>query len=80
MDELADVASDNGPEIEAALDARRLFSALPSRLRDPIQCAKLEGLSIAETSRRTGMSKPAVKVNIHRGLKLLAKALRGSQQ
>jgi RNA polymerase sigma-70 factor (ECF subfamily) len=33
---------------------------------------KLEGLSVVETARATGMSEVAVKVAVHRGLKALA--------
>ena len=33
---------------------------------------KLEGLSVAETARLTGLSESAVKVGVHRGLKALA--------
>ena len=58
-----------------ASDARRdlggLLAGLPDRHRLPIVHVKLEGLSIAETARKTGMSESAVKVGIHRGLKAL---------
>ena len=37
---------------------------------------KLEGLSVAETARATGMSEAAVKVGVHRGLKALAALIR----
>jgi len=69
------VASD-----EAASDARRdlaaLLEQLPDRHRLPIVHVKLEGLSVAETARLTGMSESAVKVGIHRGLKALAALIR----
>jgi len=38
---------------------------------------KLEGRSVAETMRLTGMSESAVKVGVHRGLKALAAKARG---
>jgi len=61
--------------IEAS-DARRdiagLLDTLPDRHRLPIVHVKLEGLSVAETAKLTGMSESAVKVGIHRGLKALA--------
>lgn len=64
-----------------AADARRdlgkLLEQLPERQRLPIVHMKLEGLSVAETARRTGMSEPAVKVGVHRGLKALAAMIRG---
>jgi len=37
---------------------------------------KIEGLSVAETARLTGMSQSAVKVGVHRGLKALAAKIR----
>lgn len=63
-----------------AADARRdlgtLLARLPERQRLPIVHMKLEGLSVAETARRTGMSESAVKVGVHRGLKALAELIR----
>ncbi len=65
---------------EAASDARRdlhgLLETLPERQRLPIHHVKLEGLSVAEAARLTGMSESAVKVGIHRGLKSLATRIR----
>ena len=65
---------------EAASDARRdldgLLDSLPDRQRLPIRHVKLEGLSVAETAKLTGMSESAVKVGIHRGLKTLATRIR----
>lgn len=62
-------------DIEAA-DARRdlakLLARLPDRQRLPILHMKLEGLSVVEVARITGMSESAVKVGVHRGLKALA--------
>ena len=64
-----------------AADARRdlgkLLQQLPGRQRLPIVHLKLEGLSVAETARLTGMSESAVKVGVHRGLKALAAMIRG---
>ncbi|MBE0623561.1 MAG: sigma-70 family RNA polymerase sigma factor [Burkholderiales bacterium] len=69
-------------ETEAA-DARRdlgkLLLQLPERQRLPIVHMKLEGLSVAETARLTGMSESAVKVGVHRGLKALAAIIRGDK-
>ena len=66
-----------------ATDARRdlgkLLEQLPERQRLPIVHMKLEGLSVAETARLTGMSESAVKVGVHRGLKTLAAIIRGEK-
>ncbi|MBU2288439.1 MAG: RNA polymerase subunit sigma, partial [Gammaproteobacteria bacterium] len=53
-------------------DVAGLLDTLPDRHRLPIVHVKLEGLSVAEAARLTGMSESAVKVGIHRGLKALA--------
>jgi RNA polymerase sigma-70 factor (ECF subfamily) len=70
-DEMLFVRSD----VEAA-DARRdvvgLLEALHDRHRVPIQLVTLQGLSVAEAARCSGLSESAIKVGIHRGLKLLA--------
>ena len=62
-----------------AQDARRdlmgLLQTLPDKQRRPIECVKIDGLSVAETARLTGLSESAVKVGIHRGLKSLAARL-----
>jgi RNA polymerase sigma factor (sigma-70 family) len=64
------VAADE--ETAARRDVLALLAELPDRHRLPILHVKLEGLSVAEAARRTGMSESAVKVGVHRGLKALA--------
>ncbi|MFZ2989999.1 sigma-70 family RNA polymerase sigma factor [Ideonella sp.] len=63
-----------------ASDARRdlstLLAQLPDKQRLPIVHTRLEGLSVAETAARTGLSESAVKVGVHRGLKALAALMR----
>lgn len=62
---------------QARRDVGALLEQLPDRQRLPIVHVKLQGLSVAETARLTGMSESAVKVGIHRGLKALAATIRG---
>jgi RNA polymerase sigma-70 factor (ECF subfamily) len=67
------------PEQEAAdakRDLDRLLADLPEGQRRPILCMKVDGLSVAETAKVTGMSESAVKVAVHRGLKALAARMR----
>jgi RNA polymerase sigma-70 factor, ECF subfamily len=75
---LHDVATDDGGG--GADDARRdvdvLLAQLPDKQRLPIRHVKLEGLSVQESARLTGLSESAVKVGIHRGLKALAAMMR----
>ncbi len=57
---------------EARRDLDQLLATLPERQRLPIEQVKLEGRSVADVARETGMSESAVKIGIHRGLKALA--------
>ena len=84
--ELRNVALDDDGDILAAADDQsgetrrdlfKLLEMLPDRQRVPIVRVKLEGWSVAETARATGMSESAVKVGVHRGLKALAAKIRG---
>jgi len=77
-DEGAGMASSEPEVDEARRDLLALVETLADRFRLPIVHVKIEGLSVAETARLTGMSESAVKVGIHRGLKELAKRARGS--
>jgi RNA polymerase sigma factor (sigma-70 family) len=78
LDDAQDLfASDNVQAGDAQRDLQVLLDTLPDRQRLPIIHTKLEGLSVAETAQRIGMSESAVKVNVHRGLKALAARLRG---
>jgi RNA polymerase sigma-70 factor (ECF subfamily) len=62
--------------VGARIDVARLLDRLPPRHRLPIVHMKLEGLSVVETARLTGMSESAVKIGVHRGMKALALMLR----
>jgi RNA polymerase sigma-70 factor, ECF subfamily len=61
---------------EARRDLAQLLDALPERQRMPIVYVKVQGLSVVEAARLTGMSASAVKVAVHRGLKALAAKIR----
>jgi RNA polymerase sigma-70 factor (ECF subfamily) len=64
---------------EARRDLRVLLAQLPDKQRLPIEYVKIEGLSVEETARRTGLSASAVKVGVHRGLKVLAARIRSER-
>ena len=70
LDELGSEAEPTAHE--ARRDLRVLLAQLPDKQRLPIEYVKIEGLSVEETARRTGLSVSAVKVGVHRGLKVLA--------
>lgn len=63
---------------EARRDLAKLLRSLPPRQRLPIECVKIQGLTVAEAACRLGMSDSAVKVGVHRGLKALAAKVRQS--
>ncbi|MBA3625000.1 MAG: sigma-70 family RNA polymerase sigma factor [Methylibium sp.] len=62
---------------EAQRDLAKLLDELPEAQRLAIVLTKLQGLSVAEASQRTGASESAIKVQVHRGLKRLAVLVRG---
>lgn len=76
-DELAVFAASDTEAGDARRDLGKLLEHLPDRQRLPIVYMKLEGRSVAEAARLTGMSESAVKVGVHRGLKALAALIRG---
>jgi RNA polymerase sigma-70 factor (ECF subfamily) len=76
-DEIDLLSSSDNEAAEAHRDLAKLLDQLPDRQRLPIVHMKLEGLSVAEVARMTGMSESAVKVGVHRGLKALAAMIRG---
>ena len=74
-DELGDhdLAEDSEEDaVMARMSLERLFVHLPAKQCEVIELVKIDGLSIAEASTRTGQSESLVKVNIHRGLKKLS--------
>jgi len=68
----------NQPEAGSARDLGILLAELPQAQRDAIVLTKIEGLSVAEASARTGASESAIKVQVHRGLKKLAALVQGA--
>jgi RNA polymerase sigma-70 factor, ECF subfamily len=68
------LAADEQP---ARRDLGVLLETLPQAQRQAILLIKVEGLSVAEASAKTGVSVSALKVQVHRGLKRLAALVRG---
>jgi RNA polymerase sigma factor (sigma-70 family) len=63
-------------QIEPAMarrDVSRLLDTLPAARAALIRATKIEGMTNAEAGRMAGVSEAAVKVNVHRALKTLAK-------
>ena len=77
-DELEVFAASDTDAADARKDLGQLLATLPDRQRLPIVHVKLEGLSVVEAARLTGMSESAVKIGVHRGLKALAARIKGT--
>lgn len=78
LDDAAELlmSSDEEP-MNAKRDVATLLAQLPDRQRLPIQYVKLDGLSVVEAAKLAGMSESAIKIGVHRGLKALAKMMKG---
>ncbi|MGA2042722.1 MAG: sigma-70 family RNA polymerase sigma factor [Roseiarcus sp.] len=71
------------PEAEdphARSDAERLIAQLAPRQRDIVRSISLDGQSIAATAARLSMTEGAVRVALHRALKMMAAAFRGGSE
>lgn len=68
----ADAAPDDEEEAERALAALR---TLPDAYRETLALRLVEGLSGPEIAERTGLTHGSVRVNLHRGMKLLRERL-----
>lgn len=73
-----DVAvADEAESTNARMDVDRMLSGVSERTAALIRKVKIEGKSIDEAARDTGMSQSAVKVAIHRGLATIAQRFGG---
>ena len=64
-------------EAHAALDAIR---ALPDAYRETLTLRLVEGLTGPEIAARTGLTPASVRVNLHRGMKMLRERLSGGTE
>jgi len=69
-------AHDDRSAVESGLDLHKLLMRLPAKMRQAIRDVKLEELSVSEAATRSAMSKSAVKMSVHRGLKALGEYIR----
>ena len=70
------------PEAEGTLvrrDTERALGTLDGRSHEVVRAVSLDGAGIGETARRLGISEGAVRVALHRGLKLLAERFGGDR-
>ncbi|MDX6270564.1 MAG: polymerase sigma-70 factor, subfamily [Acidobacteriota bacterium] len=73
-----DIATTNvtAPEAEAT-EVLNLIRQLPEAYREPLILRFVEGMTGPEIAERTGLAPASVRVNIHRGMKLLRERLGG---
>lgn len=74
LDDIEETASTDDAAIDTAISIKTLIAALPDKLRQPIELVRLNGLSVKEAAAVTGLSESAVKINVHRGVKAIARA------
>lgn len=75
-DELEMFAAPDEEAANARHDLGKLLALLPDRQRLPIVHVKLQGMSVIDTAKLTGLSESAVKIGVHRGLIALAAKLK----
>ena len=71
------LGSPDRPTAEAE-EALRLIRELPQAYRETLILRLVEGMSGPEIAARTGLGEGSVRVNLHRGMKLLRDRLKGS--
>lgn len=70
------LAAPGGPAALAeAHDVLMVIRSLPEAYRDTLVLRLVEGMSGPEIAERTGLTAASVRVNLHRGMKLLREAL-----
>jgi RNA polymerase sigma-70 factor, ECF subfamily len=74
--ELRDVSGVAPPHAEAA-QALEVIRGLPEAYRETLVMRLVEGMTGPEIAARTGLTPASVRVNLHRGMKLLREALEG---
>jgi RNA polymerase sigma-70 factor, ECF subfamily len=73
------LASPQATEEGASADARQMLSCLSEHQRRIVVAISIEGFSARDVGQKLGMSEGAVRVALHRALKMLAAAYRGRQ-
>lgn len=68
--EIADVADRRAPSVEAA-ELVEIIRSLPAAYAETLLLRFVEGMTGPEIAARTGLTEGSVRVNLHRGMKLL---------
>lgn len=76
LDDIEETVITDGTAVDNALSVAKLVAALPDKLRRSLELVRIDGLSAKEAAAATGMSEAAIKVNVHRGVKAIARELK----
>ncbi len=74
-EELPEDLASRDPETVETLSALAAIRRLPEAYREPLILRLVEGLTGPEIAARTGLTPGSVRVNLHRGMKLLREEL-----
>lgn len=74
LEDMEQAVGTDATQLDVRLSVRKILATLPEGMRRPIELMKLMGLSAKEAATLTGTSEAAVKVNVHRGLKAMARS------
>lgn len=76
-DELKPDSLRQGPPIPEALAVLETIRSLPEAYRDTLILRLVEGMTGPEIAEQTGLTPDSVRVNLHRGMKMLRDKLEG---
>lgn len=74
-EELSEEMSGNKSQLREANEILATIRALPETYKETLVLRLVEGMTGAEIAERTGMTPESVRVNLHRGMKLLREKL-----
>ena len=75
--EVTETMSQTRAEQREAVEVLNLIRHLPEAYREPMILRFVEGMTGPEIAERTGLAPASVRVNIHRGMKILREKLSG---
>jgi RNA polymerase sigma-70 factor, ECF subfamily len=76
-EDIAGTAPERGPQAQEASEALDAIRSLPPAYRETLALRLVGGMTGPEIAARTGLTPDSVRVNLHRGMKLLRERLRG---
>jgi RNA polymerase sigma-70 factor, ECF subfamily len=75
--EITEAVAQTRAEQREAVEVLNLIRQLPEAYREPMILRFVEGMTGPEIAERTGLAPASVRVNIHRGMKILRERLAG---